>query len=149
MIWDTVLGIGKQILKIVDDAVPDADLKQKLQQEIQKTLLSNSQELLRLQAQIITTEAKSESWLTRNWRPIVMLTFATLMVADWLGFTAPNLTPELKMKLFDIIQLGLGGYVIGRSAEKTLPKVARILASSRRTSKKSSAGADDWLEEDM
>jgi len=49
-----------------------------------------------------------------------MLTFTALLVADWLGYSAPNLMPEMKMKLYEIIQLGLGGYVIGRSAEKVV-----------------------------
>jgi hypothetical protein len=33
----------------------------------------------------------------------------------------------MKLKLYDIIQLGLGGYVIGRSAEKVLPSVMKTL----------------------
>ncbi|MDQ7082649.1 MAG: 3TM-type holin [Aquificota bacterium] len=90
-------------------------------------MLSLQSQLLQAQTQIITTEAKSESWLTRSWRPITMLTFTALLVADWLGFTAPNLTPEMKAKLYDIIQLGLGGYVIGRSAEKVVKEVKEPL----------------------
>lgn len=31
------------------------------------------------------------------------------------------------LKLWDIVQLGLGGYVIGRSAEKIIPQVAEIV----------------------
>ena len=39
----------------------------------------------------------------------------------WLGWCAPNLGEAEALKLWDIVQLGLGGYVIGRSAEKVLP----------------------------
>ena len=148
MIVDLVLGLGKQLLGVIDKSVQDKDLKERLKSELEKTILQNSMEFAKLQAQIITAEAKSESWLTRNWRPLVMLTFTALMVADWLGFTAPNLTPELKMKLFDIIHVGLGGYVIGRSAEKVLPRVAQIVAPRTKSTKRVSE-RDSWLEEDM
>ena len=119
--------LASQVLGIVDKAVPDRELREKLRAELSSALLQQSSRLAELQAGIVSSEVKSESWLTRNWRPIVMLVFTGLLVADWLGYSAPNLSPELKLRLFDIIHLGLGGYVIGRSAEKVLPQVARIL----------------------
>jgi len=33
------------------------------------------------------------------------------------------------MKLFDIIQIGLGGYVVGRSVEKVAPNVATTITT--------------------
>lgn len=77
-------------------------------------------------ASIIREEAKSEGVLTRNWRPIVMLTFTGLVVAHWFGYTAPNLPPEQAVRLLDIVELGLGGYVIGRSAEKVVEKAMPV-----------------------
>jgi len=131
MLLDLLKSLGSEILDLIDQSIEDKDLKQKLKAEIQKSLLDRSLELTRIQGEIIKSEAQSESFLTRNWRPLTMLTFTSLMVADWLGFTAPNLTPELKMKLFDIIHLGLGGYVVGRSFEKVLPKVAEAFSQRK------------------
>lgn len=82
---------------------------------------------LSARADIIKQEAASESWLAASWRPITMLTFTALIVARWFGIAAPNLSVEEYLKLWDIVQLGLGGYVMGRSAEKILPTVANIL----------------------
>ena len=31
------------------------------------------------------------------------------------------------LKLWNIVEIGLGGYVIGRSAEKTLPRIVEVL----------------------
>jgi len=119
-----------RVFGVVDKAIPDKDLREKLKAEIQSNILVKEYDLitkeLEAKANIITTEAKSESWITRNWRPITMLTFVALIVADWLGFTAPNLTPELKAKVFDIIQIGIGGYVVGRSVEKTMPSIKDV-----------------------
>ena len=75
-------------------------------------------------AEIVKTEAASEHWLAANWRPILMLTFGGLIVARWFGWAAPNLSESEYLKLWSIVELGLGGYVIGRSAEKIVPAVA-------------------------
>jgi hypothetical protein len=56
-----------------------------------------------------------------------MLTFASLIVARWLGYACPGLSEAEALKLWDIIQLGIGGYVIGRSTEKILPQVAEAM----------------------
>jgi hypothetical protein len=56
-----------------------------------------------------------------------MLIFAGLIVARWMGWAAPNLTESEYLKLWDIVQFGLGGYVVGRSAEKIVPSIASAL----------------------
>jgi hypothetical protein len=52
-------------------------------------------------------------------------------VARWLGWSAPGISDAEVLKLWDIVQLGLGGYVIGRSAEKIAPSIAQAIASRR------------------
>ncbi len=125
--------IGK-VSGLISEFITDKDKALELQTQIEKELIKLEERALEYETKlmesrrdIIVAEAKSESWLTRNWRPITMLTFTALIVADWLGISAPNLTPELKGKLFSIIQIGLGGYVIGRSAEKIAREIKPIL----------------------
>ena len=79
---------------------------------------------LEVQMKAIVAEANSESWIARNWRPITMLTFVGLIVAKWLGFTS-GVTDEVEIALLNIVQVGLGGYVIGRSAEKVMKEWKR------------------------
>lgn len=79
--------------------------------------LEYEQAQLKAQADIVQAEAKSEHWLTAVWRPITMLTFVALLVATWLGWTA-DIAMELQLQLMSIVKIGLGGYVVGRSAEK-------------------------------
>ena len=69
-------------------------------------------------AEIVKTEAASSHWLAANWRPLTMLTFAALIVARWFGWAAPNLSEAEYLKLWSIVEFGLGGYVVGRSVEK-------------------------------
>jgi hypothetical protein len=82
-------------------------------------------------ASIVRTEAASAHWLAANWRPITMLTFVALIVARWMGYSAPGLTEAEVLKLWDIVQLGLGGYVIGRSVEKIAPAIGASMGNRR------------------
>lgn len=90
-----------------------------LQTDFLKEGLQYEQEQLKQKAAIIMAETKSESWITRNWRPITMLTFLALVVLDQTGQLAFRLADEA----WTLLQMGLGGYVVGRSVEKVTPAV--------------------------
>lgn len=49
-----------------------------------------------------------------------MVWFAALVGAHWLGFTPENLSQESVNHLLTIVQIGIGGYVLGRSGEKIM-----------------------------
>ena len=51
-----------------------------------------------------------------------MLTFAGLVVAHWFGFTAPNIPESVQNSLLNIVLVGMGGYIVGRSGEKIMDK---------------------------
>lgn len=74
---------------------------------------------------IIMAEVQSDSWITKNWRPITMLTFLALVVLDQTGMLAFRLADEAWL----LLQIGLGGYVTGRSLEKIVPAVTDALKS--------------------
>ena len=76
-------------------------------------------ELLNAKSKIIQAEAMGQSWLQQSWRPITMLSFLALVICDSFGLLAFRLADEA----WTLLQIGLGGYVVGRSAEKILPKV--------------------------
>lgn len=81
------------------------------------------QKNLEARARIVEAEAKSEHWLTATWRPITMLTFVVLVVLDQTGLLAFRLAGEA----WTLLQLGIGGYVVGRSAEKVGPSIISAL----------------------
>lgn len=115
--------VGSLLDKIIPDPQAAAEAKLKALDLAQKGELTELSE----KASIIREEAKSEHWLAATWRPILMLTFGALIVARWLGYSAPGISEAEILKLWDIVELGLGGYVIGRSAEKIIPTVATAL----------------------
>lgn len=91
-----------------------------MQFEMQSKVLEYETKLMESQAQVIQSEAAGDSWIQRSWRPITMLTFVVLVVAKWLGLTAPGVTEEVELALMQLIQIGLGGYIVGRSGEKIM-----------------------------
>jgi hypothetical protein len=92
--------------------------------------LTADTDLAKVGGSIILAEANSQSWLARNWRPISMLVFVGLIVARWLGWAAPNLQEAEYLKLWDIVQFGFGGYIVGRSAEKIAPALASAITGA-------------------
>lgn len=111
------LDIGS---KLLDKFWPNAS-------DEEKNKLSMFLAVFTAQANIVQAEAASSNWLASSWRPITMLTFVTLIVARWFGFAAPGLAESEYLALWDIVKLGLGGYVIGRSVEKVAPSIAAAL----------------------
>ena len=93
---------------------------QGLQNQITSQVIALESQLLKSKSEIITAEATGQSFLQRNWRPITMLTFLVLVVCDSFGWLAFRLADQA----WTLLQIGLGGYVVGRSMEKIVPKVA-------------------------
>lgn len=114
------LNIGD---KLIDRLWQDPAKRDDARLELMKLAQQGELNELLPRAEIIKTEAASSHWLAANWRPLVMLTFTALIVARWFGWAAPNLAEAEYLKLWSIVELGLGGYVIGRSVEKVAPSV--------------------------
>ena len=107
--------------KLIDKFWPDAgEAERAKQQQFLAVFMA--------QADIVKTEAASSHWLAANWRPLLMLVFGGLIVARWFGWAAPNLSEAEYLKLWSIVEFGLGGYVVGRSVEKIAPTVADAIS---------------------
>jgi hypothetical protein len=113
--------------KVVANLFPDPAERAKAEAEALRQLLEHQGEIEQAAAKIIQTEAASTHWLAANWRPLTMITFTALIVARWMGWVAPNLSEAEYLKLWSIIEFGLGGYVVGRSVEKIAPSIASAL----------------------
>jgi len=113
------------VSKIVGNIFPDPEAKAKAEAEVTKQLLEHTKELEQVAGEIIKTEAASTHWLAANWRPLLMLLFGGLIAARWFGYSAPNITEAEYLQLWEIVKIGIGGYIVGRSAEKIIPNMKK------------------------
>jgi hypothetical protein len=135
-----VLGLIGQIFKPAMDMIDNVhtSTEEKLEQkakllDLQVGFMERGleYELAQLEAKsrIIEAEAKSGNVLTSSWRPITMLTFLALVVCDQFGL----LTFRLAEDAWTLLQIGLGGYVVGRSVEKVVPAMTKAMKKKEET----------------
>lgn len=111
--------------KVVERLIPDPDQAAKAKNRLVDMAVNGELDELAQRAGVIKAEAQGDGWLQRSWRPIVMLVFTVLIVARWLGWSAPDLSEAVELKLFSIVQVGLGGYIASRGIEKVADKIRR------------------------
>lgn len=83
-------------------------------------------------ATIVAAEAQSGYWLAACWRPLLMLEFAIIIAMFWFGYVPPHFNDPMSPMMehiFNIIELGIGGYIPSRTLEKIITQfnVAKIV----------------------
>jgi len=109
--------------KIIDDLFTSDEERDAAKHKIISVLKEKEIELQRMRTDIIIAEAKG-NWLQRSWRPILMLSFGFIIIYN--KFAAPLFgwpIPILEGEFWTLLQIGIGGYVVGRSAEKIADKI--------------------------
>jgi len=96
-------------------------LTKKVEVRLEQKMLEVKQQLVKQRGSVLEKEVQGESWYQRAWRPFTMVVFVGVIVAHWFGVAGTHLDPAIQEWLYKVIQLGLGGYVFGRSAEKIAP----------------------------
>ena len=111
-------GVVKEVGKVIDKLFTSEEERLNAKNEVFKVLQEQQLELQKLQTEIVLAEANG-NWLQRSWRPILMLAFGFIVI--YVKFIAPLFSlpiPPLENEFWNLLQLGIGGYVVGRSAEK-------------------------------
>ncbi len=142
LIFNLVTGLmSGPITKALDAFVKDQELRRKLEADLQGKLTEHLGKSEELGQAVVLAEIKSEDWLTRNWRPVVMLTLMGFIV--FVGLVLPALdfvfghpvvfNPRwnaLPPQFWDFLSIGVGGYIGGRTLEKVAREV--IVPKGRR-----------------
>ena len=125
-----IAPLAKILFNTIEKSVPDKDLQEKLKADLQTQLLQSNTQELQAAAKIIEAEAKA-GWFAASWRPLLMYVLIFILVWNYVigpvikVFTGAVISFELPGDVWTLLNVGLGGYVIGRSAES----VARTMAS--------------------
>ena len=117
-VTDVVNAIGELVSQLT---LPGRE-KKELETEIVKLVYEREREMAEAQASVLRTEAAG-NWLQRSWRPLVMLTFAVIVLVG--TFTSLPILED-SSRFWDLLEIGLGGYVVGRSGEKMAAAIFKL-----------------------
>ena len=106
--------------KVIDNLFTSDEERLAARNKIMQVLKEKELELQKLQTDVIIAEAKG-NWLQRSWRPVLMLSFGFIVIYN--KFAAPLFgwpIPILEEEFWNLLQIGIGGYVVGRTGEKMM-----------------------------
>jgi len=131
-----IAPLAKILFNTVDKAVADKDLAAKLKADLQTQMMQSHTQELTAAAKIIEAEAKA-GWFASSWRPLLMYVLIFILVWNYIFgpivkfFFGAAITIDLPGDVWTLLQIGLGGYVVGRSGES----IAKSLANRSTTTK--------------
>lgn len=130
LVAQTLFALFKgPLAKVLESYVADVELRRKLAAELETQFLAQAGKSAELGAGIVLEEVRSEHWLTRSWRPLLMLILMGFLVlagvilplAELLWGAPIRFEPRwsvLPEGFWDFLTIGMGGYIGGRSLEK-------------------------------
>ena len=142
MIGALIPVLGPILGDVVKRVLPeDKDKAAEIERELQMQLMMNSATVEKAAADVILAEAQSDSWLASSWRPLLMMVITAIVA--WNFLVAPlielfvtlatgdqiPLSIDLPGELWTLLTVGVGGYTVGRSAEKVATNLGKRNAS--------------------
>ena len=116
-----VKGLVGAVGEVVDRLTLPVREKRQLEADLLRVLAEWERARVEAQSAVLVEEAKG-SWLQRSWRPLVMLVFAVIVLVG--TFTNLPILDDTS-RFWDLLEIGLGGYVVGRGGEKILQVFTR------------------------
>lgn len=117
----TVTNLVSAVGEIVDRLTLPGREKKQLETDILQLLIAVEEKTITEQAAAIREEARG-NWLQRSWRPIVMLVFTLIILAETF-LNLPILADT--SRFWDLLEIGLGGYIIGRGSEQLVSSLLK------------------------
>jgi hypothetical protein len=130
--------IGPLVGDVVKRILPeDKDKRMEIERELNMAIMQNGAAIEQAAASVIKAEAESEHKITATWRPILMLTITAIV--GWNYLFAPLVELAVRMfagdqvplsiplpeELWNLLMIGVGGYVVGRSGEKIAKNIKK------------------------
>lgn len=118
----TLNGVGDAAIKLRVAITGDLPPEKKAELEIRYAELDKA--INEARSNVIMAEAQGESWLQRNWRPLLMLVIIVIVANNYILypylsiFTNKIKVLDLPDRLWQLMEIGVGGYILGRTFEK-------------------------------
>lgn len=123
MIAPIVAALAPVLGTVAKNLFPDPEQRANAEKEMTQALLTHHQALESAAASVIKAEAKAGG-LASQWRPILMLVFTAIIANNYIlapyvaMFGGVNVILEIPAEMWDLLKIGVGGYIVGRSGEK-------------------------------
>ncbi len=128
---DAIAGVVKSI---ESRKMTEAEVRGEIEKAVAATLRSTAATELEARRDVLIAELRGESWLQRNWRPMVAVAFAAVLLfyalilpiaVDWFGAPPVRVGDTLLGWIMRIVMVALGGYIGGRTVEKVAKTLRR------------------------
>lgn len=134
--------VSGPIARLLEAHVSDQELRRKLAAELEQQVMAHLAKSTELGAGIVMAEIKSEHWLTRSWRPLLMLMLMGFLLIVGLLLPLAELVAGAPLKFeprwqllppgfWEFLGIGVGGYIGGRSLEKVAGLVFPAVTAAR------------------
>ena len=116
-----IFDIIKLVWPIFDRLIPDTNARAEAKELLEKTLLDNQAALMQSMASVMAADAASESWMTRNARPVAvfwclgMMTWVVLSPIFGLQAETIKSIRAIPSELWNMSAAGIGAYILGKS----------------------------------
>lgn len=125
-VLDLIGGLVKPVGDVIDSLHTSEEEKMEAKRKIMEVEAALTRKfteyetaLTRARNEIIVAEAKSQSWLARNWRPLLMLVFTYIIAHNYVLSPVFGINyVVIPDEMWSLLKIGVGGYIVGRSAEK-------------------------------
>jgi hypothetical protein len=129
-VLEALLGLVPSIINIIGRAVPDANKRMEIQQEITKLLIESQGQLTNAMKDVMVADAASEGWMTRNARPmtvywcLAMMTWVVIAPIFGLQDATIKAVTAIPEQLWSLSAYGIGAYILGKSGVDIAKAVA-------------------------
>jgi len=130
-VLEAILGLVPSIINIIGKAVPDADKRLEIQNEITKLILENQANLMSAMKDVMVADAQSEGWATRNARPMTvywclgMMTWVVMAPIFGLQDATIRAITAIPEQLWSLSAYGIGAYILGKSGVDIAKAIAK------------------------
>ncbi len=109
---------------LIERVFPDKIEQDKAKARLLELTYQAKAEEYKAKSAIVTAEARGQNWLQRNWRPVTMMVFLSVIILNYIlapllgavGLIVP--TVPIAPEMWTGLTVGIGGYIVGRSGEK-------------------------------
>lgn len=125
--------LTSSIVEIVKDYNGKKINEKEIEATVKQAIITASASLAKEQAGIISKELDGKDLISRIWRPVVVLTCTSVLMAyaiifpvmvAWFGFAPVKVGDQLLSWIFTLVSMGLGGY-LGSTAIENITKGLR------------------------